>query len=58
MKKLVGVAWVADRLELSRSTIYRMVDAAEIPAIRIGGAVRFDPEQVEAWLAHQMNGAQ
>lgn len=54
-KKLVGIAWVSERLELSRSTIYRMVEAGEIPAVRIGGAIRFDPEQVEAWLEHELN---
>ena len=56
-KRLVGVEWVAERLELGRSTVYRMAASGEIPAVRLGNSVRFDREQVELWLQHEMDKA-
>jgi excisionase family DNA binding protein len=41
---------VASRLRISRSTLYRMAEAGLIPASRIGGQWRFDPERIDAWL--------
>lgn len=56
-KRLVGVEWVAERLELGRSTVYKMAASGEIPAVRLGRRVRFDREQVELWLQHEMSKA-
>jgi excisionase family DNA binding protein len=37
----VHVSWVYDHLKRRRPTI---------PSLRLGGAVRFDPDDVQAWL--------
>jgi excisionase family DNA binding protein len=41
---------VASRLRISRSTLYRMAEGGVIPASRIGGQWRFDPDRIDAWL--------
>ena len=54
-RKLVRASWVAERLGLGLSTVYKMAAAGEIPAVRLGPRrVRFDPEKVELWLRNGM----
>ena len=43
---------VADRLSVSTETVLRWTRAGDLPAIRLpGGAIRFHPDQLDAWLA-------
>jgi excisionase family DNA binding protein len=37
-------------LQIDRSTIYRMAEAGQLPAIKVGKQWRFPAEQVETWL--------
>ena len=37
-------------LNLSRALIYRLAASGQIPCMRVGRAVRFDPKFVAAWL--------
>jgi excisionase family DNA binding protein len=42
---------------VDRATVYRWASAGHLPAIRLGpGAVRFDPEALEAWVSGQTVG--
>jgi excisionase family DNA binding protein len=42
---------VAEMLAMSRRQVYRWAAERRMPAIKFGpGAVRFDPEDIEAWL--------
>jgi predicted DNA-binding transcriptional regulator AlpA len=41
---------LAGLLGLSRITIYKRASAGDIPCLRIGGIVRFDPVVIAAWL--------
>lgn len=62
-KKLLTPEQLSDYLQISVSWIHKrtMSPAArkragvreEIPCVRIGGAVRFDPVAVEKWLRDQ-----
>lgn len=51
MKKLLTVNELADLLSVQQLTIRRMVKRGQLTAIRIGRAVRFDPADVDAFLA-------
>jgi excisionase family DNA binding protein len=42
---------VADRLAMSRATVYRLCEAEVIPAKRIGGQWRIDGDELDRWLA-------
>jgi len=50
---LVRVEEAARILSLSRSTIYEMMDAGEIPSIRRGTARRIPVAALRAWVARQ-----
>ena len=47
-------AWTAEELaevlSLSRKHIYKMAKKGRMPSLRIGGAIRFDPHAIAAWL--------
>ena len=44
------VADLVEALGMDDKTIYRMAARGHIPSFRLGGAVRFDPNEVAAWL--------
>ena len=51
--KVLKVSEVAERLRVSSSTIYNLVEEGRIACYRIGmgrGSIRFSEEQVEAFL--------
>jgi excisionase family DNA binding protein len=47
---------VAAYLQLSRSWVYQRAELGELPCIRLGGALRFEPEAIRRWLAKQRGG--
>ena len=47
---LRSVAWVAEFLNVSKSWVYQASAAGTLPCIRVGAALRFDPEVIKAWL--------
>jgi excisionase family DNA binding protein len=52
---LVRVEEAARILSLSRSTIYEMMDAGEIPSVRRGTARRIPVAALREWVARQTN---
>jgi len=44
------VKTLADRLAVTPMTIYRLVEQGKLPAVKIGRAIRFDPDAVDAFL--------
>jgi excisionase family DNA binding protein len=49
IEPLWTVKEVADFLRVSRSWVYHRVEAGELPCLRIGALLRFDPESVRAY---------
>ena len=50
---LLTVEQAADLLAVSSRTVYRMIEAGELPATRIGKTVRIQQAAIERFLAHQ-----
>lgn len=50
---LLKPAEVAETLRISVSKVYQMLAANELPAIRIGAAVRVPRSSLEAWVLEQ-----
>ena len=48
---MLNVKDVADRLSLSPSKVYRLIEDREIAHHRIGGAIRVTEEQIAEYLA-------
>lgn len=40
----------ANHLKLGKSTLYRLAQAGEIPAHKMGRVWRFDVEEIDQWL--------
>ena len=47
---LVDMAEVCRRLHLSRTGVNNLADSGELIRLKIGGAVRFDPADIEAFI--------
>ncbi|MFN0155521.1 MAG: helix-turn-helix domain-containing protein [Gaiella sp.] len=48
---LLSVAALAEHLDVSTRTVWRLVAAGEIPTVRVGERIRFRPDDVERYLA-------
>jgi excisionase family DNA binding protein len=47
---------LAELLNISRKTIFKLAKAGRIPSFRIGTAVRFDARLIIDWLRRQQRG--
>ncbi len=50
MSELLSTRQLQELLNVDRTTIYRMINSGQLPAIRVGNQWRFPREAVEAWL--------
>ena len=44
---------LCEQLKMKKSTVYQMTCAKKIPYIKLGGLLRFDQKQIDAWLAEK-----
>jgi len=49
-RQLVNIEELADRLAISRTGAYRLVARNALPFYRISGVLRFDVDEIEAFL--------
>ena len=54
MKPLMTIAETARYLSLHPMTVYQLAQQGKLPAMKIGRAWRFKPEDLEAWLRTQL----
>ncbi len=52
-KEALRVAEVAKILDLSVKQIYRLAAKRQIPFLKISSSIRFDPQDIAAWLRSQ-----
>ena len=50
MKQYLDIAALAERLRIKRSTLYAWAEQGTIPHLKLGRLLRFDPDEIEAWL--------
>jgi excisionase family DNA binding protein len=55
--RLLTAREVADRLGFSVATVLRWARAGELPGLRVGRALRFREDELDAWLAERATGA-
>ena len=48
--RLFTVQDLCEYLQVSRSTVNRLVSSGEIPVVKIGGSIRFSPAAVERFV--------
>ena len=51
--ELVDIEWVAKRLGVTVRHVRRLVAERRIPIVKWGHLVRFDPQEIEAWIDDQ-----
>ena len=51
--EMLKVDDVAALLKLGRTKVYQLVAAGELPAVRIGKALRISAEALQEWLSTQ-----
>ncbi len=50
---LLDITQLAERLGVSERFVRRLVEERRIPFLKIGKYVRFDPDDVDRWIARQ-----
>ncbi|HUS62114.1 MAG TPA: helix-turn-helix domain-containing protein [Acidimicrobiales bacterium] len=55
--RFLTVAEVANALRVSNMTVYRLVNAGELPAARVGRSYRIRPEDLDRYLQRSFNAA-
>ena len=53
MTEVMTVSEVADYLRVNPQTVYRKAKLGELPAMRIGRAIRFRKSELELWMKMQ-----
>ena len=53
----IKVADLANILGVDDKHIYRMAARGQLPSFHVGGAVRFDPQEVAKWLREKYHKA-
>lgn len=53
---MLDVRQVAERLNVCKMTVYRLIHAEQIPAVRVGKSYRIDNEDFEAYLRKVRTG--
>lgn len=48
--KLLTVEEIAELFQTSTSTIYRWVHKREIPFVKLGGKLRFSPDEIQEYI--------
>lgn len=55
--QLLKIGDVASRISSSKASVYKLAESGKIPHFKIRGAgLRFDPIEVEKWIAGQKVG--
>jgi excisionase family DNA binding protein len=53
MKGLLTLRQVAQKLQISETTLYKLARKGKIPAIKVGNQWRFKIEDIDKWLESQ-----
>ena len=53
----IGIAEVAEQLELGQVRVYQLIAAKELPAVKIAGRIRIPRAAFEQWLAQKAEAA-
>jgi excisionase family DNA binding protein len=48
---------LADHLKASRSWVYARAESGELPCIRLGGLLRFNPAAIRKWVEQQQGAS-
>lgn len=50
LQTLINAAAVAERLGVSRFRVYELARGGDLPCVRLGRSMRFDPNAIESFI--------
>jgi excisionase family DNA binding protein len=50
ISRLIDVKEAAGWLGVTPQTLYKMVSQRRVPYVKVGGALKFDPDKLQAWI--------
>jgi len=53
MEKWLTLEQIAEYLQMSTSSIYKMAQAGKIPAYKVGRQWRFKKEEIDKWITNK-----
>jgi len=57
--KLLNLQELAEYLNVTKRTVYRLLDGCDLPSFRVGSHLRFKREEIDEWLdQHRENKGQ
>lgn len=57
--KLLNLQELAEYLNVTKRTVYRLLDGSDLPSFRVGSHLRFKREEIDEWLdQHRENRGQ
>lgn len=56
MERLLKVAEVGERLSLSRSAVYELIAARQLPSVAVGRARRVREADLDGFIRHKAEG--
>lgn len=56
MTALITIKEVSEALKVSRAGLYRLIQAKELPVVRIGARLRFDPVSIQKFVDARRQG--
>ncbi len=57
--KLLNLQELAEYLNVTKRTVYRLLDGSDLPSFRVGSHLRFKREEIDDWLdQHRENRGQ
>jgi len=48
--EVLTIPQVADRLKVSRNTVYRLISAGELPVVEVGSVSRINEDDLKAYI--------
>jgi len=57
IEALITPVEVCKWLSIKKGHLYYLVEKKKIPAIKIGGLLRFDPTELREWVKNRLEGA-
>jgi len=49
-ERLLKIREAAELLGMSENFLYKLVEGQQMPHVRVGRSVRFDPQELSAWI--------
>jgi len=50
LKDLLTVDQICEKLKVKKSFIYDLTSRSQIPHIKVGRLLRFDPDEIDSWI--------